>query len=176
MSSIDNVEYIVINNPAPGTYRLKVTPFNAPSFSLRYGLAAVVIRGDPTPPIAAFLSAPPNPAVGSTFAVTATVSAPSYLASAVQIEPTLIPLGVTLLVVQTTRADGVSMNFLNVADALTLGNVVSGLPRSATWRSGRTPPDRRPSRYDVVGERGRGHRDQRPRRSCRSGAIWWKRR
>jgi subtilisin family serine protease len=133
VSSIDNVEYIVINNPAPGTYRLKVTPFNAPSFSLRYGLAAVVIRGDPTPPIAAFLSAPPNPVVGSTFAVTATVSAPSYLASGVQIEPTLIPLGVTLLVVQTTRADGVSMNFLNVPDALTLGNVVSGLPRSATW-------------------------------------------
>jgi len=133
VSSIDNVEYVVINNPAPGTYRLKVTPYNAPTFSLRYGLAAVVIRGDPTPPMSAFLTAPPSPVVGSTFAVTATVSAPSYLASGVQLEPTLIPLGVTLLDVQTTRADGVAMSFLNVTDALTLGNVVNGLSRSATW-------------------------------------------
>ena len=132
-SSIDNVEYVVVNNPPPGTYRLKATPFNAPSFDLPYGMAATIIRGDPTPAMTATLTAPANPVIGDTFDVTATVDSPSYLASGVQIEPTLIPLGVTLLDEKTTRADGQAVSFLGVADALTLGNVVSGLARSATW-------------------------------------------
>ncbi len=133
VSSIDNVEYVVVDNPPAGTYRLKASPFNAPSFSLPYGLAATIIRGDPTPPMTASLTAPPNPEVGATFDVRATVDSPSYVASGVQIEPTFIPLGVTLLDVKTTRFDGVTMSFLGTTDALTLGNVVSGLPRSATW-------------------------------------------
>src|SRR5215831_7169990 len=134
-SSIDNVEYIVVDNPPAGTYRWKVTPFNAPSFDLPYGLAATIIRGDPTPPMTATLTAPANVEAGATFDVTATVDVPSYLAAGVQIEPTLIPLGQTLLDVTTTRADGVAMSFLGVTDALTLGNVVSGtVPRTATWR------------------------------------------
>src|SRR5262249_39388520 len=132
-SSIDNVEYVVVNNPPPGTYRLKATPFNAPSFDLPYGMAATIIRGDPTPAMTATLTAPANPVIGDTFDVTATVDSPSYLASGVQIEPTLIPLGVTLLDEKTTRADGQAVSFLGVADALTLGNVVSGLARMATW-------------------------------------------
>src|SRR5215468_3372653 len=132
-SSIDNVEYVVVDNPPPGLYRLKASNFNAPSFALPYGLAAMIIRGDPTPPMSAFLSAPASTVVGSTFAVTATVSNPAYVASGVQIAMTSIPSGVTLLDLQTTRADGVTMSFFGTSDALTLGNVVSGLSRSATW-------------------------------------------
>jgi subtilase family serine protease len=45
----------------------------------------------------------------------------------------LIPLGVTLLDLQTRRWDGVTMSFHGTTDALTLGNVTSGLPRVATW-------------------------------------------
>jgi subtilisin family serine protease len=134
VSGIDNVEYVVVDNPPAGTYRLKVTPFNAPSdFTLHFGMASMIIRGDPTPPLAAFLSIGENIEVGSTFGVDATVSAPSYVASGVQVEPTLIPLGVTLLDVTTTRWDGVTMSFLGVADALTLGNTTASLPRNATW-------------------------------------------
>ena len=133
-SGIDNVEYVVINNPPAGVYRLKVSPFTAPSgFSLPYGMAAMIILGDPTPPMTAFMSAPSNVEVGSLFTVAATVVNSSYVASGVQVEPTLIPLGVTLRDVQTQRWDGVQMSFLGATDALTLGNVVSGVPRAAFW-------------------------------------------
>ena len=86
------------------------------------------------------------------FTVAATVVTPSYVASGVQVEPTLIPLGVTLLDVQTQRWDGVSMSFLGATDALTLGNVVSGVPRCRVLElHGGHDRSRRPSRY----ERGR---------------------
>ena len=41
----------------------------------------------------------------------------------------------TLVDLQTARYDGANMSFLGVADALTLGNVVTGIDRSATWIS-----------------------------------------
>src|SRR5215471_17458327 len=129
-SGIDNTEYVVINNPPPGVYRLKVSPFNAPtSFSLPYGMAAMTILGDPTPPMTAFMSAPSTVEIGSTFTVAATVQNDSYIATGVQVEPTFVPLGVTLRDIVTERWDGVVMSFLGVGDALTLGNVLSGVPR-----------------------------------------------
>ncbi|PWU17547.1 MAG: serine protease [Candidatus Rokuibacteriota bacterium] len=133
VSGIDNVEYVVVDNPPAGIYRLKATPFNAPSFPLRYGIAAVIIRGDPTPPMTAFMSAPSSVTVGQTFTVGVTVENSSYLAQGVQVEPTLIPLGVTLVDVLTERWDGVTMSFLHSPDALTLGNLVSGVPRIIFW-------------------------------------------
>jgi len=134
ISSIDNVEYIVFNNPPPGIYRLKASPFNAPSsFSLPYAIAAMVVRGDPTPPMTAFLSAPSRVDVGATFNVAATVLNSSYVASGVQVEPTFIPLGVLWTDTWTQRWDGIPMSFLGVTDALTLGNVVSGVPRAGFW-------------------------------------------
>jgi subtilase family serine protease len=133
-SGIDNTEYVVVENPPPGTYRLKVSPFSAPTdFSLPFGLAAIAILGDPTPAMTGFLSAPSTVDVGSGFGVAATIENSSYVATGVQIEPTLIPLGVTLKGVATRRWDGVDMSFLGVTDALTLGNVYSGFPRSAFW-------------------------------------------
>ncbi len=113
--------------------------------------------------------------VGSTFAVTATVSTPSYVASGVQVEPTSIPLGVTLLDVQTTRLDGVTMSFLAVPDALTLGNVVSGAEPigDLELQGGHARPQDLQD-TGVVGERGRGHRDHDGRRSCRPCPTWWK--
>jgi len=136
-SGIDNVEYVVIDNPPAGLYRLKVSPFTAPSgFSLPYGIAAMTILGDPTPLMIAFPDATVgNVKVGDTFVVQTNVSTPSYVATGVQVEPTFIPLGVTLLDVQAGRFDGVTTHFLgtNVGNGLTLGNVISGLPRSVEW-------------------------------------------
>ena len=80
-----------------------------------------------------FLSAPATVDLGSGFGVAATIENSSYVATGVQIEPTLIPLGVTLKDVATRRWDGVDMSFLGMTDALTLGNVYSGFPRSAFW-------------------------------------------
>ncbi|MDE0193432.1 MAG: S8 family serine peptidase [Gammaproteobacteria bacterium] len=48
-SRIDNVEWVIVPNPAPGTYRLKVLPNRIHGPSPRAGLAWTVIRGDSTP-------------------------------------------------------------------------------------------------------------------------------
>ena len=133
-STVDNVEYLVINNPPAGSYRLKIVPANAPTFQLRYGMTAVIIRGDPTPAMTAYLTPPAtSPLVGSIFQVKMAVGTPAYVASGVQVRPSLIPSGVTLLSVQTTRHDGVTMVFPDTADTLTLGNVVPTHSRLATY-------------------------------------------
>ena len=137
ISGIDNVEYIVVNNPPAGLYRLKASNYRAPSFSLPVGIAATIIHGDPTPTMTVSLTAPASVDGTSTFEVTATVSTPSYVASGVHVELTSVPAGVTRLDVQTTRYDGVTTVFPPAeitTDTLTLGNVFPGLSRSATWR------------------------------------------
>jgi hypothetical protein len=133
-STIDNVEYVVVDSPPAGIYRMKVVPANVHGIVLDWGMAATIIRGDPTPAVNAYLTAPSNPVVGSTFGVTVNVSTPAYVASAVQVEPYLsyVPPGTTPLGAQTTRLDGVTMSFTPMA-SMTLGNIVPILSRSATW-------------------------------------------
>ena len=131
-SFVDNVEYLIINNPRAGTYRLKVIPWNAPAFDLPVGLAALFIQGNPAPNMT--LTATPStgdPLVGVPFAVTTSVFNPSYVASGVHLAPTNLPAGITLEGVRTTRADGVVMDF-NVQE-LTLGDIIESDTRSAVW-------------------------------------------
>jgi hypothetical protein len=102
--------------------------------ALPTAIAAKIIRGDPTP--ATTLTAlpnPTNPAVGSTFTLTARVQNPAFEAYGVHIAIAGLPSGVTLLDANTTREDGVPMTFSN-ARGLTLGSIVEGDSRSATWR------------------------------------------
>ena len=81
-SVVDNVEYLIINNPPEGTYRLKTIPWNAPASGLPIGMAAVVIRGDPTPAMdLTAVTSNANPIVGDTFTVTTSLSSPSYVSS-----------------------------------------------------------------------------------------------
>lgn len=133
-SDVDNVEYVVVNAPPAGTHRLKVVPVNAAPFPLRYGMTAVVIRGDTTPSMTNTLTPPATaPVVGEIFEVRATVATPSWVASGVQVTPTIIPAGLTLTAVQTTRHDGVPMPFNNVADTLTLGNLFPMYSRQVSF-------------------------------------------
>jgi hypothetical protein len=127
----DNTEYLIIDNPPPGRYRLKAINWRAPSSGLPVAIAAKVVRGDPTP-TAALSARPstPSPPVGSTFTVTTTVSNPAYEAYGVHVSVPFVPVGLTLLDATTTREDGVSMVFPN-ASGLTLGSVVEGDTRSA---------------------------------------------
>ena len=61
MSRVDNVEYVVVNDPPAGNYRLKVSPYSAPFvYGLPFGLTATIIRGDPTPALNAYLTASPT--------------------------------------------------------------------------------------------------------------------
>ncbi len=129
-SSTDNVEYVVVENPPAGTYRLKVTPVDAPAFQLPWGMSAVIIRGDTSPTMHASATAPASAVVGSTFEVTMSLSTPSYVASGVYAEPMALPPGVTLLGARSQRLDGSIHPFYS---AITLGNLTPMLGRSATW-------------------------------------------
>ena len=48
-STIDNVEWLILRNPTPGTYRLKVVPKRARVQTPRAALAWTIIRGPSTP-------------------------------------------------------------------------------------------------------------------------------
>ena len=86
VSFVDNVEYIIVENPPAGLYRLKAHPYNAPSFHLPYGMVARIIRGDPTPAMMASLTAPSNPKVGESFAMTLQLNTPAYVVSGAHVE------------------------------------------------------------------------------------------
>jgi hypothetical protein len=133
-SNIDNNEYLILNNPPPGKYRLKAVNWRAPSSGLPVAIAATIIRGDPTP--AMTMSASPStttPAVGSTFTVTTTIANPAYEAYGVQVSAPGVASGLTLLGVSTNREDGVAMDFPN-ASSVTLGTVNEADTRAAVWR------------------------------------------
>jgi len=49
LSAVDNVEWVIVPNPPPGLYRVKVTPSRVHGTPPRAGLAWTVIRGDSTP-------------------------------------------------------------------------------------------------------------------------------
>ena len=49
LSAVDNVEWVIVPNPPPGLYRVKVTPSRIHGAPPRAGLAWTVIRGDSTP-------------------------------------------------------------------------------------------------------------------------------
>ncbi len=128
----DNVEYLIINNPSAGTYRLKIINWDAPSSGLPAAIAAVVIKGDPTP--AMNVSATPStttPARNTDFTITTSVSASAYVASATHIEISSMSAGLTVDEVSTTREDGISMVFTD--DEFSLGNIIQGDSRSAIW-------------------------------------------
>jgi hypothetical protein len=138
-SRVDNTEYLIIDNPAAGTYRLKIVNWRAPSFGLPAAIAAVIVRGDPTP--AMTLSATPSsadPPVGSTFTVTTRVSSPSYVTSGVNLDIPEVSSGLQFLGVSTTREDGVTADFdpdypFGAVLRLTLGDIVRGDSRTAVW-------------------------------------------
>lgn len=150
----DNTEYLIIENPGPGTYRLKIINWHAPGSGLPAAIAATVIRGDPTPTMS--LTATPStatPGVGSTFTVTTSVRNTAYVASGVHLSVPAFPLEMTLLGVTTTREDGVTMDFDN-RRGLTLGNIVEGDSRSAVWRMRADTPGRKTLRFRAWSENG----------------------
>jgi hypothetical protein len=141
VSLVDNVEYVVVNDPPPGVYRLKVVPHDASTQILPWGMSAVVIRGDALP--AARVASPPamhanttGPSgpvvVGETFGVTVNVFNDSYVASGVEVLPPAIPAGVTFLRSEARRLDGVTVPYVYVG-SVTFGNIPPSWLRAATW-------------------------------------------
>jgi hypothetical protein len=139
-STVDNVEYIVVDNPPAGTYRLRVFPFLAPLAGVPFGLAATVIRGDTKAEMMAYVDGASNAAVGEPFPVTVHVANHSYVASAVHVDLISPPSGVTPLYIMSMRLDGINMRFTAALGGMTLGNLPPEVSRYATWYFQATTP------------------------------------
>lgn len=81
-SRLDNVEWVILPNPPPGTYRLKAVPRRVYGRAPRAGLAWTIIRGPSTPQLAV---AADRPLVATTpnqpFNVDLTLSVDGYVAT-----------------------------------------------------------------------------------------------
>jgi subtilisin family serine protease len=132
ISLVDNVEYVIIENPPSGTYRLKAAPW-AVSEDRPFGFGTVVIRGDTTPEMT-FVTTPSTttPALNTDFTITQTVTNSSWIASGVHLARLTLPIGITQTSLTTTREDNVAMEF-GTEDDVTLGNIREGDSRQATW-------------------------------------------
>ncbi len=149
----DNVEYLIINNPPAGTYRLKIINWHAPSSGLPAALSATVIRGDPTPAMNFSATAStPTPALNTSFTITTQVGASAYVASGVHIEISSLPSGVVFDNVSITREDGINMQFTD--DEFSLGNIVQGDTRTAQWTFRATTAGSKSIRFRIWSENG----------------------
>lgn len=139
-STRDNSEVRVINNPAVGTWRLKVYPDNVPSGffdNSDVGLCAIVTYGDVTPDTSLTLTntggfLQPDEEAG----VTATVACPSYYASAVYLESNAF--GNVVTEAEVTLADGIVTDLIgNNSDGreVLLGDILGGTSRQVRWKT-----------------------------------------
>ncbi|HEY8515532.1 MAG TPA: S8 family serine peptidase [Candidatus Binatia bacterium] len=142
VSSIDNVEYLVVHDPPPGTYRLKVVPTDAENTVLPWGMSALIVRGDvlplarvqsSPPAMTAYASGPTSVGVGSLITVGVNVANDSWVASGVHVHQLPLPSGVLPVDVQPTRLDGTSMAFTDPDGSITLGNIPPSWSRTATY-------------------------------------------
>ena len=133
-SSVDNVEYVIIENPERGTYRLKAIPFDVDrGRNLPVGIAATVVRGEPAPDINVDLEASTTtPWVGGGFAVSAIVRNESWVASGVDLALTALPPGITLLSTRTLGYDDVTKDF-GAVQRVTVGDIPFDRPRTTGW-------------------------------------------
>jgi len=158
-SWIDNVEYQIIENPAPGRYRLKIINWDAPPSGLPAAIAATIVMGSTTPNYT--LTGSPSPTgavpVGSRITVNTTVSNPSWILSGVHLAAAGVPSGVTIEQVETVREDNMPMAFAG-ATSLSLGSIVQGDSRSAAWRIRIDTPGAKTIRFRAWSENG-GARD-----------------
>jgi len=129
----DNVEYLIIDNPPAGQYRLKIANWDAPRSGLPVGLVATVIRGDTTPEMSMSATQPLGLVrVGRDFTIDTRVNNSAYVASGVHLQNTGLPAGVTRRQVSTPRKDGRTSTFND--NDITLGNIVESDSRTASWR------------------------------------------
>ena len=134
ISSIDNVEYVVINNPRPATYRIKTYSYAVPlSFRLKVGMAAIVVRGSTSPTLnVTTSSSTPEPGLGSTFNVTTRVSPSTWVADGVTQHVASVPSGLRLVSLSTPRWDGLTVGF-DPSAGVVLGSIPHSGFRTAVW-------------------------------------------
>ena len=145
-SRIDNVEWVIVVNPAPGVYRLKVLPNRIHGAAPRAGLAWTVIRGSSTPTLDVAVdrdavTASPD----AEFDVTVSVTSDSYVAAGTSVRVDCRAgadsdacRDVTYLVrddSSVAREDGTERSLTrDVGDAVALGEIGPDERQSVTLR------------------------------------------
>ena len=132
----DNVEWLILRDPLPGTYRLKVVPKYARTDTPRAALAWTVIRGPSTPQLAVSTDAAVAAEPGRPFEVEATVTTDGYVAAGTMLrvdcrgEDAEICERVELLAPKASdalREDAVNRTLAGESgDAIALGEVAVG--------------------------------------------------
>lgn len=134
ISASQMVEYVVIDDPPAGTYRMKAAPYSTTD-TVRAGLSAHVIRGDPEPALDFSSSVGGDPS--GDFTVTTTASPDSYIASAVEVGIESMPSDVFLEDARVTRPDGVDVSF-GASETVRLGDIPFDHSREVVWEFRRT--------------------------------------
>ncbi len=133
-SNLDNAELRSLDNPTPGTWRIKLWPQSVTS-TCKLGLVVCVYYDDTTPDPTLSVTAndtyvQPNDSVQ----LTATYSNPDFIASAVFLDST--SSGDTLLASSTTLEDGAVSDLMGNQQSgreVLLGDVAPGDSRQARW-------------------------------------------
>ena len=156
------MEYVIVDNPPAGTYRLKAVPWSAPySSNIPVGIAAVVIRGDLTPGIDLIMTGAGGTSVrvGETFVIWTEAESQAYVASGVHLFRDALPFGVYQKRWEIFRPDGVTMDFVghHTTERFTLGNIPQGVgvARSVEWTFQAIAPGTWTIAFEVASEHGR---------------------
>lgn len=119
----DNKEYKFVNWPGEGTYRIKVCGNAVINSPLPFSLSYMMVRGQLTPPL--FITQKVNATtvyINEPFTTNATLDAYAYVASGVYTK-VIVPTGVDILSMKTTREDGVLMSYGADSD-INLGDIM----------------------------------------------------
>ena len=130
----DNTEWIIVDDPPPGEYRIRAVPFSPSTIPLPVAISATILRGDPRPRMSLAVSGPATlPEVGESFVLTTTAASLEYVASGVfhDLIENVEDQGLRFDQLSTVRADGIGIN--ESVTRITLGNIPAGQPRQARW-------------------------------------------
>ena len=136
ISRRDNTEVRILNSPPVNDYRIKIFPHDVPTnfFPSKVGVCAIVTYGDTTPAISVSVAADkPYVSPNESVEITASISNPTYVASAVFLETsangTLTAAGADLL-------DGSRASLIGNSHSgrkILLGDILHGDTRTADW-------------------------------------------
>jgi hypothetical protein len=132
-SVINSVEYVFVNNPPAGNYRIKLYPYT-PQHTVRFGMMACQLYGDTTPVVS--LSGATSRAwirPGQSVSVPVTVAASDYLATNVYLTNPSTLNGFNLSSTSTTLQDGTLLTNRDSGGEILLGDVLRGTPRVITY-------------------------------------------
>jgi subtilisin family serine protease len=144
LSSVDNTEYLIVENPPAGNYRVKTYAYDGPgTHSLHADVAVHAIYGDTDGSPGFWYDVDPQCIQpGEEVTLSATASCTNYASSAVMVELSSLPGGTAVTGLSSTLMDGTALSYnssnqsersCGCLDEITLGTTTVGRERSAAW-------------------------------------------